>query len=384
MRARTPESVSEPRDPTDRMPPGLVARLRALHPGGRIVSVAHLGTGDADDAGETTKGLGYGRPIRVIVEADDGRHDLVLHTARPDDFGHDRRSDRVAEMLLAWDTFERIPAHVRATDVGLIGEDGDLISLARSGEAYLLSRWAEGVPYAVDLRRVASEGRASDEDLRRAERLAQLLAEVHGAPGSHPGAYTRAWRDLVGSGEGIAGIADGYGAGAAEVPGASAARIAAIEASCLAWRHRLRYRTDRLRRTHGDFHPFNVLFDGPEPVLLDASRGAEGEPADDVACMAINYLFFGVEHAASWEQGLGRLWHRFFEAYREARADDGLFEVIAPFFAWRGLVVSSPQWYPRMTAADRDRILSFVERVLAAERFNPAMGPAAMRGGATR
>lgn len=344
-----------------------------------MVSVVHLGTGDEDARGETAKGIGYGRPIRVIVEAADGTHDLVLHTARPDEFGHDRRSDRVAELLLAWDTFGRIPAHVQAVDVGLLGADGALLSLAGAGEGYLLSRWAEGVPYAVDLRRVASEGRATDEDLRRATRLAELLAEIHAAPGTHPGAYTRAWRDLVGSGEGIAGIADGYGADGGEVPGAPGERIARIEARCLAHRHRHRRRAERLRRTHGDFHPFNVLFHEGEPVLLDASRGAEGDPADDVACMAINYLFFGVEHRARWADGLGRLWHRFFEAYAAARADAGLFEVIAPFFAWRGLVVSSPQWYPHMSAEDRDRILSFVERVLDAERFDPSMGPEAMR-----
>ena len=371
--------MTEPVDRDDRLPPGLLARLEALHPGSRLVSVVHLGTGDSQSAGETTKGIGYGRPIRVVLDAAGTRHDLVLHTAKPDDFGHDRRSDRVAEMLLAWDTFEHIPRHARALDVGLIGAKGELISLAGAGEAYLLSRWAEGVPYAVDLRRIASTGRATPADIAAAGKLALLLAEIHAAPGSHPGAYTRAWRDVVGSGEGIAGIADGYGATGVEVPGASHERIARIEAHCLAFRHRHRYRTERLCRTHGDFHPFNVLLHEGEPVLLDTSRGSEGEAADDVACMAINFLFFGVEHRRTWATGLGKLWHHFFEVYARARPDRGLYDVIAPFFAWRGLVVSSPQWYPNMASDDRDRILTFVERVLAADRFDPSMGVGAMR-----
>jgi len=365
--------------PSGVLPPGLLERLSVLHPGARVLSVTRLGTGDANATGGTAKGLGYGRPIRVVLEADEGLFDLVLHTAQPDGFGHDRRSDRVAEMLLAWDTFGAIPRHVRATDVGMIDGSGTLISLANTGEAYLLSRWAEGTPYALDLRRVSREGRASDEDVRRARALATLLGEIHAGHGSQPLAYTRAWRDLVGSGEGIAGIADGYSAEDAEVPGAPPGRIQAIESACLGWRHRHRHRADRLRRTHGDFHPFNVLFHGADPVLLDTSRGSEGEPADDVACMAINFLFFGLEHRASWESGLGRLWREFFDAYQVARSDPGLYDVIAPFFAWRGLVVSSPAWYPHMSAADRDRILRFVERVLAAERFDPAMGPEAMR-----
>lgn len=361
----------------DRLPPGLERHLTRLHPHARVISVVHLGTGDEDAEGSTAKGIGYGKPIRVVLEAEDGRHDLVLHTATPDAFGHDRRSDRVGEMLLAWDTFGRLPKHVRATDVGVFGDDGELISLAHTGEAYLLSRWAEGTPYAADLRRVATDG-ASPEDLRRARTLAELLADIHEAFGTHESAYPRAWRDLTGSGEGIAGIADGY-ARCGEVPGASPERIARIEAACLSARHRHRGKVERLRRTHGDFHPFNVLFHEGEPVLLDTSRGSEGDPADDVACLAINYLFFGLEHRPRWAEGLGRLWSAFFEAYAAARRDDGLFDVIAPFFAWRGLVVSSPEWYPHMAAEDRDRILRFVERVLDAPRFDPSMGVEAMR-----
>ncbi|GAB4217025.1 MAG: hypothetical protein OHK0013_44180 [Sandaracinaceae bacterium] len=370
--------------PIDRLPEGLAARLLALFPGARVIDVVQIGVdeaqlGKSEPGGETTKGIGYGQPIRIGLEVSGERHDLVLHTAKPDDFGHDRRSDRVGEMLLAWDTFASIPRHVEAIDVGLLGPGGELLSLAGAGEAYLLSRWAEGTPYAVDLRRIARSGEVTDEDLRRVDALARLLAEIHAAPGSHAGAYVRAWRDLVGSGEGIAGIADGYGGVGMDVVGAPAGRVAAIEARCLEARHRHRGRVERLRRTHGDFHPFNILFDGVgAPVLLDASRGAEGDPADDVACLAINFLFFGLEHRDRWVTGLGRLWHRFFEAYAAQREDAGLFEVIGAFFAWRGLVVTSPAWYPHMTGTDRDRILSFVERVLAAERFDPAMGVEAM------
>lgn len=369
-------------DPTV-LPRGLVAQLERLAPGAKLVAARVLGTGEVNDSGETTKAVGYGRPIRVLLDrpsVEGGpveRLDWVFHTAQPDDFGHDRRSDRAAEMLLAWDTFDRIPRHVRAIDVGLVRDDGGLVSLVGTGEAYFVSRWAEGTPYASDLRRIAQTGVATAEDLRRTGELARLLAAIHGAPGTHPGAYRRSIRDLVGSGEGIAGIADGFDPG---TPGASRSRIEAIEQRCLGWRHRLLHGEARLRRTHGDFHPFNILFDDAgAPVLLDTSRGSEGDPADDVAALAINYLFFGVEHRATWPDGLGRLWTRFFDAYAELRSDPAMFEVIAPFFAWRGLVVASPRWYPNMTADDRDRILSFVERVLDAPRFDPAMGLEAMR-----
>ena len=73
---------------------------------------------------------------------------------------------------------------------------------------------------------------------------------------------------LVGSGEGIYGVVDHY---PADVPGAPWTRLASIERRCAEWRWRLREHEGRLCRTHGDFHPFNILFDGDKLVLLDAS-----------------------------------------------------------------------------------------------------------------
>lgn len=355
------------------LPEGLAARLQQLFPGATVTAVAALGSDVG--TGETEKGRGYGRPLRVSLRRPDGTPlALVFHLAGADDYGHDRRADRAAEQLLAWDTFGLLPRHARALDVGAIAADGALVSLAGAGEFYLLTEWAEGQVYAEDLRRIAADGACTGLDLARVEALARWLLAVHQRPGSRPGAYVRAWRDLVGSGEGIAGIVDGYGR---ETPGAPPERLAALEAQCLAWRQRHKHRVERLRRTHGDAHPFNIVFapGAVEPTLLDTSRGSEGDPADDVSCLSINLLFFGLEHRARWAGGLGPLWRRFWATYPV----DAVADVLAPFFAWRALVVCNPAWYPHLRAEDRHRLLTFAERALAAERFEPAWGEEAMR-----
>lgn len=349
----------------------LAAYVRRLIPGGEVRSVRRLGP-DAHPEGETEKAIGYGKLLRVEVVSPDGtRQDLVFHFAIADEHGHDRRADRVAEQILAFDTFPRVPRHVQAIDVGMVGPEGELVSLRDAGEPYLVTRWVEGELYADDLRRIAHDGTVGDQDHARATTLARYLRELHQEPGSHPEAYVRALRDLVGSGEGIAGIADGYPEG---TPGASRTRIESIERACLTHRHRLRDQTSRLRRTHGDFHPWNILFDGMKLTPLDAARGCEGDPADDVAALTINYLFFGVAHRDRWRAGLGQLWDLFFEAYD----DVSVYRTIAPYYAWRGLVVASPRWYPHLAGEDRDRILSFVERVLDAPAFDPSMGREAL------
>lgn len=345
--------------------------ISSLIPGARVKEVRPLapdsGTGEGD---ATAKTGGYGLPLRVcVVEADGSEMWLVFRTASANDFGHDRRSDRAQGMLLASDTFSRIPRHIQAVDVGAIGADGQLLSLRDAGELYLLTTYAPGSLYADDLRRIAHDGKVAPLDIERCDALARYLLELHRSKGSRSAAYTRALRDLVGHGEGIFGIVDSF---APDVPSASPERLAAIERRCVEWRWRLRGKGERLVRTHGDFHPFNVVFDeGTNFTLLDASRGCEGDRADDVTCMAVNFVFFALEHPRAWPEGLGVLWRRFWRIYLEETPDERLLEACPPYLAWRGLVLASPAFYPAMTPSARDRLLGFVERALDAGRLDP-------------
>ena len=83
-------------------------------------------------------------------------------------------------------------------------------------------------------------------------------------------------------------------------------------------------------------------------------------------------------HRTRWKRGLGQLWTRFWKRYSRG-GDDELLDLTAPFFAWRALVLCNPRWYPQVTEDDRDRLLRFAERVLAAPRFDPEWGAAVLR-----
>jgi len=355
-----------------RVIPALEAVVSRILPGATLLSAEPFGVDDAEVLDPaTTKGLGYGVPLRLRVrEADGTERSLVFHTAKPDQFGHDRRADRAAELLLAFDRFERIPGHVHALDVGAVAKNGrDLISLGDAGEFYLVTSFAEGHLYADELRRIAQRGATTADDVAHAEAPARHLVTIHAEKLDAPQRYQRALRDLVGSGEGIFGLLDAY---APDVPAAPPERLMGIERRLTDWRWRLKAQSARLCRTHGDYHPFNVVFsDAGQIALLDASRGCAGDPADDVTCMAINYVFFAVEHPGTWATAFRDLWHRFWRVYLEASADRELFAVCAPFLAWRGLVVANPVWYPHVDGPARDRVFRLIERTLAAERFDP-------------
>jgi hypothetical protein len=353
-----------------RLDEGLCRLAAALVPGGRLEAVEPLSPDDASaaSASTTAKAEGYGAPLRLTVAGAAGRRRLVFRTMAPNPFGHDRRADRFDGLVLAYDGFPRLPDHVAALDVGAIGPDGAPISLRGAGEPYLVTEFAPGRPYADDLREVAGRG-ADPLDLARCDALIDWLVRLHAAPVEAPVAWRRAVRDLLGHGEGIFGIVDGYGD---DVPAASPARLQALEARALAWRWRLRPLASRLRRTHGDFHPFNILFEaGTAFVLLDASRGGLGDPADDLVALTINYPFFALDRPGAW-RGLGPLWHRAWRRYLEASGDGGLLSAVAPFLAWRSLVLACPRFYPGLPPRGRDALLGLAERALDAPAFDPA------------
>lgn len=356
-----------------RIPRGLRALLAELYPGSTPIGLEPLGRDEAGADSGSSKGAGHGDPVRVRLELPSGKElDLVWRVAVSDEVGRDRRADRrsdhAQELLLAFDTSRRLPCHARAVDVGAVRHDGRLLSLRDAGETYLLTTWAPGRPYAEDLGRIAAEG-AGDEDSRRCDAIAAFLVELHSERRGRRAGYRRAIRDLVGHRDGLFGIVDSYGAA---VPGAPPERLRAIERHAVEWRWRLRDRSSRLRRTHGDLHPFNVLFDeAGQLTLIGASRGGQGDPADDVTCLALSYLFTALEHPGAWRRGLAGLWSRFWSGYLEESGDEELLDVAAPFVAWRALVRASPAFHPVMTGEDRDRLLGLVERALEADRFDP-------------
>ncbi len=322
-----------------------------------------------DRAPTELKRIGYGVPMLVRYAAGGRERKLVFRTQSPNWFGHDRRSDRACLALLAADTYADQPGHVQVLDVGAIRPD-DLVSLAGTGEMYLATTYVEGELYARDLRRIETDRHANPGDVERAMALAKYLARLHASPlvDPEPNRYVRSIRDLVGSGEGIFGLVDSYpnDFGALDL-------LRRIEQLALDWRWRLgRGDASAMRRVHGDFHPYNVLFrKGVDFTMLDASRGGVGDAADDLAAMAINYAFGGLRQPLAWMRGFKLLWDAFFATYLVETGDSDVLGRMPPFLAWRALVLASPIWYPDIEMAVRVHLLEGAINWMNAARFDP-------------
>ena len=327
----------------------------------RVVRVTPLGGGRQGD-----KGYGYGVPLRVDYETGGVPRRAVIETVRCGPFGHEHMADRAQSLLWAHRAFAGLPRHVASLDVGAVRASGELQPLGDAAELFMLAEFADGREYADDLLRMRGSGELGVEDLARCDALCDYLVQIHRRRGADAGLYTRRIRELVGHGECIFGVNDSY-------PESWRVVLQDIERSCVAWRWRIKQRTERLCQVHGDFHPWNLLFrEGTDFSVLDRSRGEWGEAADDVTCLSLNYLFFSLQRCGRLEGAFETLWRRFWERYLEGSGDAQLLEVAAPFIAFRGVVMANPLWYPSLDEELRRRMLSFVRNVLSEERFEPA------------
>lgn len=354
-----------------------------------LESIEPLGEGAGSAA--ALKAFGYGRPLRLTYRCGSELRQSVLRRVNRNGYGRERSDDRVAEVWLDFETFAHLPRHANAYDrVGLTG-DGRLVSLGELDDMLLLTEYVPGYPYADDLLQLRDGSALSEVDLARAEALATYLAAIHTVKYDDPLLWRRRLRDLIGHGEGIMGLTDSYNLegrnlSAAALPSregdlpadwVTREALQAIESAANDWRWRLKPMARRLSQVHGDFHPFNILFacrrvrELPmEFRLIDRSRGMWGEPADDVSCLSINYLFFSLQRSGDLSGDFEALYRRFWQSYLAKSGDAEVLRVIAPWFAWRALVLASPQWYPSLTIDVRRKLLTFARRVMDGDEFD--------------
>ncbi len=342
--------------------------LTGLYGKSKVTGISELG-GMPVEVDEGIKGFGYGKPYLIDFEAGGEKRSVVLSSMRVQKgFGHDHFSDRAQILIWQNSVFNNLPGHVKSLDVGYFTRKGELFSAGKADEYFILMEKIEGKEYFLDLERIKKDGELTPVDIERTEALSTYLAEIHANRHDDRELYLRKLRDIVGHGECIMGLTDSY---PDDLDFVTWGDLCEIEKKCADWRYKIKGRTHRLCMTHGDFHPWNIMFrDGVDFTVLDRSRGEWGEAADDVSSITMNYLFYSLQKYGELAGPFQEMYELFFDNYLERTGDRELLEVIQPFYVFRSLVVASPIWYPNLDPGVRTKIFNFINNILDSEVFD--------------
>ncbi|TRO61068.1 hypothetical protein E2P64_01620 [Candidatus Bathyarchaeota archaeon] len=302
---------------------------------------------------------------------------IVMRVVRGDTgWGHDYLSDHSSVLLLQHSLLRSAPVGTcsESFDVAALTSDGTIKSIGDSIEfLHFVDEIpeSESSPYSNDLFKIAEKQSLSDKDRLRAGVIAEYLAKLHSQKNQNPNLYARHIRDLIGHGEMLMGVIDTYPP-TIDLDFTSIEELEKVEVETVRWRNRIKYSSERCSRIHGDVHPFgNLRFKDDNSILaLDMSREKFGEPADDVAGLSINYLFFSIWKHGKLTPHFEKLFRIFLDEYINKTKDKDILRYMPPFYAFRGTVIAHPLYYPDLETFKRRKIFNFILNVINDKEFN--------------
>lgn len=312
----------------------------------------------------------HGTGYKIKYKTNGEEKIVILRTLRPEGFSHDYKADRAKVFILQHWLSKRVPKHIKSLDVGGYNKDGSLVSLADCEEFFQIVEVAKGKEYVEDLEEIKERG-LREEDKKKALLLSNYLVKLHknkfkGKKELADSIYKRHLRDCVGNGEMLMGVLDTY---PDKLDWTSKDEITEIIQKAVKFKEKIKNSSSRLCRIHGDFHPANIIFNKNGFTVLDASREEFGDPADDLTALSLNYFWYSLQKNNNFSGAFKELFALFWNNYIEKTHDTIVNRVAPLFFAFRGVVIAHPIFYPKQSNRVRIKIFNFVKNVLDANEF---------------
>ena len=290
----------------------------------------------------------------------------------PRGFSHDFLADRAKVFVTQHEMAKHIPGHIDSFDVSGYTKKGQLVSVGDSVEFFQVVEVAHGSSYSADFQRIKEAGKASKDDISKAKMLGDYLARLHtkkmkADPEDIKSVRRRHLRDCIGHGEMMVGVIDTY---PDDYKFISRREMDELICAASVYREKVKDTPFTPCRIHGDFHPGNIIFEGKKLRLLDASREVFGDPADDVICLAMNYIWFAVMQKGVFDGPFKGLFDAFWAAYFNKSGNEHILITAGVHMAFRAVVVAHPVFYSAQTDEVRRKMIGLTMKVLKSGRFD--------------
>jgi len=321
--------------------------------------------------GKGCVGIGY----LVEFEMNGRKYRKILKSLYAENMGKEYSADRAQSLLLAHASYSQMERHIKSADVLGMEKNGEIISIGKAEEFFIIMEEASGEDYFTDLKKIGQKNGLDGTDRNKVLILARFLAKLHKQKFKKDTLYKRKIRDTIGGGESIMGVMDMYPQHLPWFP--KRMQIKIVQKAIEFWM-KDKHRADRLCHVHGDFHPGNIWFSSATDfALLDRARGEFGEAADDVTALALNFIFYSLIYKGEFSGAFRELTDIFIKEYLRLSRDKEMVKLIAPYWAFRAAVLCNPSFYSdaffgseKKADEVRKKIINFALGALDAKEFS--------------
>lgn len=291
---------------------------------------------------------------------------VVIRIINPVDFSNDYPPDRMTSFWIQHHSAKHLPKHVKSLGIVGINKSTKQIGIVEDFNEFIqVLDWAEGEEYFVDLEKILQTNHVSKDNLKKVLLLSNYLAKIHqkkfkGSKDQALSLYKRHTRDYIGS-RFMIDVLDTY---PKEISFTNWNKMHKLVFEVYKYREKYKNNFERLSKIHGDFHPGNIRFqDKNKFIVLDASRAIWGEPADDVACLGINYLWYALKQTGKFKGVFKELFDVFWKNYLDKTQDKEICHTLPMFVAIRSVVLKHPLYFS-VSDQIRKKILAFSFKIL--------------------
>lgn len=297
---------------------------------------------------------------------------IVCRQLRGIGLSRDYLADNVGYLMLQHQISQLHPTHINSLDVVCYGEEVRTVSVDGIENVFQVMEFAEGKSYIDFILEIAKEENLSKKQKDIIENIAKYMSRIHEIKPLEISEeilkhyYWRHSQDYIGS-EVFMDIMDVWDNDKL----LDAEEKTEIMSNLFRIRESLRSEYKRCSMIHSDLHPDNIRIQEDLTIRpLDSARAMWGEPADDLASMLANFIYFSLKNHKKMSGAYLEAYNLLLNKYIDLTKDEAIHKHAQMYLPVRLLILSHPQFFDQDSQELKLQLINLTKDILNSKSFN--------------
>lgn len=311
------------------------------------------------------------KAYKVSLTINNKTAEFVVRRLLGKGMSRDYISDQVENFLLQHNIANSLPHTVKSRDVFIVRNKVEL-SISDPSYVYQVMDFAKGIEYTEYFSLLNEQQFLNESHKQIIKSITDVLTEIHSIKPdafSHEdkkSLYFRHSQDFIGS-QVFMDVIDCF----PDFDFFNKEKKSEMMKLLFCLREKNKHNFSRLSKIHADLHPGNLRISKRNKItLIDGARTLWGEPADDIASMAANYLKKHFESKSTNKSASMEALELFINSYIDQTKDTQVFSLWQMFLAVRLTILANPLFFKDIDISLSKNLIDIAFKILKASRVD--------------